>query len=854
MRIRAFLLSLTVPLLACPAQDYEGDVAGECGNGIDDDRDGLLDCDDPDCAGAPECQGDDDDAVDDDDSGPDDDDSGPDDDDSGPDDDDSGPDDDDSALPELADSTGTRIEITAPNFGMSLAVDVSLITIEGIAHQDVVSVTWATDGGASGTADGVTAWAAMDVPLQPGDNLFTATATDAEGDTSSASMEVVYNPGVPFGSGLELTPTVLFIGESTEVTASVYLNDESDLVDLEVGPADASGALTQTWASLAHPVDGPAGFYTATFTVEEPAETSWEVRAVATYADAAGATPPTTVQVVEALTEADFEAAGLIADAAWAAFEAAGGTTGGVLSRDAALAVLLAEPDVAEVGTSDDGGLGVWWITDSGIPYVLLNNPPGTRGGEPDGGPGMELPASGTGSMRGWTYSSAGRAGRGGVGPRDPSSVVSAMSLYIFQAYDDEFGDTVPQALEDAAEGSACPTFHPASITWKWNTAADLAAYAASTHYGLQHIETHGDTYFAGSATKEATWHYNGDGGVVAIYTRDEVSTAEELANQSAIANGRVAISAAWPGHWVVLPKFVSWHLRTDKAPDSLVDLAACRTVKNNTMRQAYLSNGARAVVGYTEYVHNDYAQARDWLWWGSIFGLETSGAAWEAMDAPVFPDEIVDADLQVEGALPSFGGHMDTRITNGDIRNPGFELGDDAGGVPIAWYEASAGNQSDWTVSASSGTYSGLGPAEGSLMAWAWTDMDGDPSTSYAELQHEACFNPETDYTISFQWAAVTSGLWGCSNSSVPYLIFLRFYDGTEVTNLWTGNWQSHICPNLIGSGYWQTTDWQTVSVPFSTTVDPSSVASQLRISLFGPEWEPFYLLVDNVQVYATP
>ena len=35
--------------------DYEGDEAGECGDGIDNDRDGIFDCTDPGCSSAPEC-------------------------------------------------------------------------------------------------------------------------------------------------------------------------------------------------------------------------------------------------------------------------------------------------------------------------------------------------------------------------------------------------------------------------------------------------------------------------------------------------------------------------------------------------------------------------------------------------------------------------------------------------------------------------------------------------------------------------------------------------------------------------------------------------------------------------------
>jgi hypothetical protein len=37
-------------------RDMEGDEPGECGDGADNDRDGLFDCDDDECAGSPDCE------------------------------------------------------------------------------------------------------------------------------------------------------------------------------------------------------------------------------------------------------------------------------------------------------------------------------------------------------------------------------------------------------------------------------------------------------------------------------------------------------------------------------------------------------------------------------------------------------------------------------------------------------------------------------------------------------------------------------------------------------------------------------------------------------------------------------
>ncbi len=65
--IAALLLSCTVRPVTGGGEEFEGDDEGECADGTDNDRDGFFDCDDQDCFGAPECQGDDDDSSADDD-------------------------------------------------------------------------------------------------------------------------------------------------------------------------------------------------------------------------------------------------------------------------------------------------------------------------------------------------------------------------------------------------------------------------------------------------------------------------------------------------------------------------------------------------------------------------------------------------------------------------------------------------------------------------------------------------------------------------------------------------------------------------------------------------------------------
>ncbi len=69
-RLRRFVpwlasLATGVLVFACTTASpvYEADAPGECSDRADNDLDGLFDCDDPDCFGSPDCQGDDDDSA-----------------------------------------------------------------------------------------------------------------------------------------------------------------------------------------------------------------------------------------------------------------------------------------------------------------------------------------------------------------------------------------------------------------------------------------------------------------------------------------------------------------------------------------------------------------------------------------------------------------------------------------------------------------------------------------------------------------------------------------------------------------------------------------------------------------------
>ena len=87
-------------------------------------------------------------------------------------------------------TTPPTVLITTPTANPAIGTS-PFITLAGTADDDalVTTVTWASNRGPTGTANGTTVWSA-DVPLFAGENSFTVTATDNTGATRTATQTV----------------------------------------------------------------------------------------------------------------------------------------------------------------------------------------------------------------------------------------------------------------------------------------------------------------------------------------------------------------------------------------------------------------------------------------------------------------------------------------------------------------------------------------------------------------------------------------------------------------------------------------------------------------------------------------
>ena len=84
------------------------------------------------------------------------------------------------------------ITITVPTAAANYSTIRSSVALQGTASDNfgITAVTWENSRGGSGKASGTTSWVAPSVPLQPGDNLLTATVHDSHGQVSSATVLV----------------------------------------------------------------------------------------------------------------------------------------------------------------------------------------------------------------------------------------------------------------------------------------------------------------------------------------------------------------------------------------------------------------------------------------------------------------------------------------------------------------------------------------------------------------------------------------------------------------------------------------------------------------------------------------
>lgn len=159
--------------------------------------------------------------------------------------------------PLITDTTPPQITINTPTVDPTYSSSTTPILVGGTTWDNVAvtDVTWLCaqpSGIISGEADGTDVWTVADLPLEVGTNRFVATAYDADGNTSTAELDITYGTLDAIACGYECPAeqyaeatyngSSVYAGPAIRVSSASTLDNFTGLVALYI-PDQAGIAL-----------------------------------------------------------------------------------------------------------------------------------------------------------------------------------------------------------------------------------------------------------------------------------------------------------------------------------------------------------------------------------------------------------------------------------------------------------------------------------------------------------------------------------------------------------------------------------------------------------------------------------
>lgn len=747
---------------------------------------------------------------------------------------------------DFAEDFSPSIVITSPTALSNYSTKGSTIDISGIASDDVslTDVTWTNDQGGSGTATGTTDWAVSDIPLQPGDNLISITATDSGGNTASDSLTVAHNPYLEFLSTPVAEPDAIFVNEQTPVIFRIAIenNPNLDKLSVELLQVDEDNNIIETLTDLAD--DGNVdngddiasdGVFSGKASLTETTEGFINLRISADTIETPGTVTAYSevfnLSVITHITDAEFTTAVNIPDTTkqkYDEFEEDDKDT----AAEKTVEWLETQPEVSQAGISESG-LGVWYVLDSGILGGIILNPEGTRGGErPTYAPKRPLTKTNVDYKASQYLFHSGKELLKIQSLSASEPEVGSNKVLIIGPFHTEFGATSEgNDLVTMFEDSECPSFDVDSIN---DAAANVAAFKTLSNYGIISIISHGDTFYSGILSLwQEVFGWSWWGAQVIILTGEKATEAAKAAYEKDLKKGRLVITNG--GYYAVTPAFISYY--NNSFPDSIVHAGSCRSMYNNSMSSVFIGNGAKTYTGYTEYVLSSYAKNTAIKYWESLISSKTTSEA--------FNDTVAAHGSNDGGAdNPAYirmAGSSDLVISAEGILNGTFEEGNING-----WTEAG-----DVRVIPYLGP---LSPPEGVYMSIISTGL-GSILDSDSYIEQTFCI-PAGATTLSFDYNVV---------SEEPMEWVGTQYDDQFQVSLVTQNGTTVIAYESINSSAWTSvggidffggddttfmTGWKHV------TFDVSALAGTEPVTLIFNTWDlgdSIYdtaALIDNVKI----
>ena len=640
-----------------------------------------------------------------------------------------------------------NVRIVGPSGRGHAVVSGSIAEVAGVVFGKADSITWSTVNGDTGSAHGAPFFQTDAIKLNPGDNVVTVTAKNAN-ETVSDSLIITYNPTFSFQDRLRADPNVIKVGKAASIDVVIAIGKASNIVkgSVKLFRVDAQGNNMTTYGVMLD--DGliassgdqivTDGLYTRKVPLNEAAAGDVLLRASVDVQTATGKyTAYSDIAHVEAVVDWNSqECADAMSTlkAAKAASDAAGG---GAPGTKAALESLKASPVVAASGAASTlpgggDGYGAWVKFTSGVLGAVSIGDKTTRGG-----------GDGTGS--------------GGPGDENGAALstvqLQSRRVLMLDPFSSDFGADEVTSGGKLAASNGCPAF---TTDQPKPSAADLHAFRHAYEYGIFAVATHGDAYFHDldktgydmkhPGSQEVLWtghtvnpNYFGKAGAPAATCSDTKACGPEsecVVNAvggngvcvdhltADLRRGRVILGSN--GNYGVTGRFFSHHAQ-ENYPRSLEYLGACRSLWNGTLAGEFLAVGAAAVAGYSGYVANDFATK----WGGTFFDnlisqKQLSGVAHVQIE-----------DVTNPGTAFMLIGAQNLDAAYSDVINASFESGNIEG-----WLKTGDGR----VISQLGGT----GAVGGKFMAIISTGLGYTAESG--ELKQSFCI-PAGKTTMSYWW-----------------------------------------------------------------------------------------------------
>lgn len=643
-------------------------------------------------------------------------------------------------LPTYYPSAELGIRILSPAADGVAEVAGGALSVRGVVMGQAKSVTWTTDKGGAGTADGLPYFTTGKVDLVSGDNLVTVSATDGV-ETVSDTIRITYNPGFAFGS-LRIIPGGFFTNQKTTLRFALSMDAFGNFEPstLQLCESSESGTCLGTKFNLVDDGDTATSgdevqedaVYSAKRDYTRNAPGRLCFRATATVKAGQPYTAASSVRcvdVVDHFTSAQCEASKNVLTEAKSRYETALNQSEPGAAAQSTLQYLQTAPGVAQAGIST-GGYGLWVRFSNGVLGAVDTSPSGNRGGS----------AAGEGSDVLETAQLA------AIDPVE-SKIESKRSLVI-APFRGEFGENDEAVyISNLLNNSSCPAY---VVDGPYaDGLASLSVFRSMADYGVVVITSHGDAYFreVDQATKQGFgWRHMGSQEVMwsgeGVNCAQMAQTSATCSSQADCPAGTECVITEYSGagltgvgtsgicvdykqidlrrgnlvlgseRYGILPSHIEEY-RGNGFPQSIVYLGSCRSLWNGTMAVSFAAAGAQTVLGYTGYVTTSFAYLQGREAFAEMI-QEQKLAGLSINSASV-------TDPANAGTRLALFGTESLNIYDPEIINPSFEKGDLTG-----WLKEGDGR----VVSQLGAT----GPADGKYMALLSTGLGYTQQTGTVE------------------------------------------------------------------------------------------------------------------------